>query len=96
MTITREDILKMANLSRLEFTPAEMEKFGKELDDIVGYVSSLAKVDTENVPPMTSVVQNAPTVERPDKATEENKREAYLESAPASEMGFYVVPKVIE
>lgn len=87
---------KLANLSRLTFTPEEKQKFQNELQDILGFISQLQEVNTDNVSPMASTVASAQTLEREDVVTEPNNREENLKSAPKSEMGFFVVPKVIE
>lgn len=53
MSLTREDVKKLADLARLEITDAEAYAAEKELDAILGYVDRLAEVDTTGVEPMT-------------------------------------------
>ena len=87
---------KLATLSRLSFTQSEKETLQSELGNILDFISQLQEVNTDGITPMASTVGAASTYERPDRVTEENHREDYLAVAPESEMGFYVVPKVIE
>ena len=82
---------KLATLSRLSFTQQEKETLQQELGNILDFISQLQEVNTDGVQPMASTVG-----ERPDAVTEENRRDEYLAVSPKSEMGFYVVPKVIE
>lgn len=87
---------KLATLSRLSFTQQEKETLQQELGNILDFISQLQEVNTDGVQPMASTVGAASTYERPDQVSEENRRDEYLAIAPKSEMGFYVVPKVIE
>ena len=87
---------KLATLSRLSFNQQEKETLQQELGNILDFISQLQEVDTDGVEPMSSTVGAASTYERPDEVTEENRRDEYLAVAPKSEMGFYVVPRVIE
>ena len=87
---------KLATLSRLEFTKDETTILQQELGSILDFISQLQEVSTDGVEPMTSVVSGMHAREREDKVTEENRRDEYLAVAPESEMGFYVVPRVVE
>ncbi len=95
MSLTPENIIKIAKLARIALTEDEVPHFHKELQNIIGMVEVLQEVDTENVPQMTSVSQAALPM-REDKVTEGNCIEAVLQNAPESEYGCFVVPKVIE
>lgn len=46
--LSRKDVLHVAKLAKLELTSAEEKKLEKELSEVVGYISQLKKVDTEN------------------------------------------------
>lgn len=87
---------KLARLSALDFNEEEKQTLAIEFDKIINFVSQLQKVNTENVEPMTSVVKNASTPEREDQPRQELLREDLQANAPATEMGFFVVPKVID
>lgn len=68
--LTKDDILKLARLSRLKLTDEEVENFAKEISAILGYVEMLDDVDTRGVEP-TYQVTGLTNVFRED---EENAR----------------------
>lgn len=90
------NIDKLAMLSRLSFTAEEKATFGPKLDKVMDFVNKVSSADTSGVQPFTSAEADASTPERPDIPTEPNLREAFQQNAPKAEMGFYVVPKVVE
>jgi aspartyl-tRNA(Asn)/glutamyl-tRNA(Gln) amidotransferase subunit C len=53
--LTREDVLKLAALSRLELTEAEIDEFRGELSEILRYVEQLQSVDIEGLQPTHQV-----------------------------------------
>ena len=53
--LTREDILKLARLARLELTEAEIEEYGQELSAILQYVEQLQSVDADDLKPTNQV-----------------------------------------
>lgn len=65
-TITREDVLKLAQLSRLGLNDEEVEEFSKELTEILKYVEQLGSVDIEGLEP-TSQVTGLTNVTRKDE-----------------------------
>jgi len=66
-----------------------------ELSGILDWVEQLMAVDTENVPPMTSVAAMTLPM-RDDVVTDGGDRDAALGNAPRAARGFYAVPKVVE
>lgn len=64
--LTREDVLKLAELSRLELTDEEIEKFSGEISKILEYVEQLQKVDVSGLEPTTQVA-GLTDVMRPDE-----------------------------
>ena len=63
-TVTRQDVLHMAQLSRLTVGEDEIDLFCRQLSDILGYMDILEKVDTSSVEPLYSPVVHAPTMRR--------------------------------
>lgn len=96
MALPKEQIQKLATLSRLKFEDAALTKFSAEFDNIITFVEKIQQANTSGVLPMTSTIPGAVTPQREDKVTESNRRDDYQKSAPATEMGFYVVPKIVE
>ena len=70
-------------------------KLIEELNNILGWVDELKKVDTEKIEPMLSVF-NESMVIRKDEVSSEISDELVLKNAPESKSGFFVVPKVVE
>lgn len=99
MTLTAQDIDRIANLARLELKP---EENGHLLDQINGFfniVEAMQAVDTTGVEPLphpVAVIQGVQLRLREDVVSEPNNREANQQSAPAVERGLFLVPKVIE
>lgn len=56
MKITREDVLRVAELAHLELSPQELDTYRGQLDEILNYVEKLKELDVTNVPPMAQVV----------------------------------------
>ena len=94
MALTREEVLKIAKLSKLSFEEKEIEKFQIELNDILGYIDMLNEVDTSKVQPLVyinDVVNNFREKEE-KKSLEITK---VLLNAPKSAENAIVVPKVV-
>lgn len=96
MTIDIKTVDHLAKLSRLRFSDDEKQTFLQELNTIIDFVSQLSEVNTDGVEPMAGTQVAASSPERQDTVTATDQREANMANAPKSEMGFFVVPKVIE
>lgn len=96
MSIEVKDIEKLSRLSSLEFSDSAKTEIANELGNILDFVSQLQEVNTDNVEPMASAVADASTPERADEVTEQIDVQKNQQNAPSSEMGFYVVPRVVE
>ena len=94
MAISREEVLHVSKLARLELSEAEVEKFTGQLGDILKYVSMLDELDTDNVPPMAHAFEIT-NVFREDKV-DAPRIDSIEEMAPEFEKGHFRVPKVIE
>ncbi|MBL3554993.1 MULTISPECIES: Asp-tRNA(Asn)/Glu-tRNA(Gln) amidotransferase subunit GatC [Marinobacter] len=95
MTISREDIEKVAVLARIRVDDEQVSELEKDLGNILDLVDQLSAADTDAVEPMAHPL-NAVQRLRPDEVTETNQREAFQAIAPATEKGLYLVPRVIE
>tara|TARA_R110000772_G_scaffold23717_4_gene63268 strand:+ start:689 stop:976 length:288 start_codon:yes stop_codon:yes gene_type:complete len=95
MSVDKETVKKIANLSRIAITEAEADALVPELNNILGWVEQLSEVDCSKVEPMTAVIPNKLRL-RDDVVTDGNVRDKVLANAPAAEHGFFGVPKVIE
>lgn len=95
--ITREDIQRSAYLARLGLREEEIEKTEKELENILGYIDRLQKVDTTNVPETSSPPAEASAF-RSDEviACPPEDRELILKNFPARQGDLLKVPAVFE
>ena len=94
-TLTTQDVLRIAELARLELSAGELELFTRQLGDILTYVEQIRALDTSGVAP-TSQVLNRP-VDRDDVPGPTLSRAELLGNAPdaAMEAGMFKVPRVI-
>jgi aspartyl-tRNA(Asn)/glutamyl-tRNA(Gln) amidotransferase subunit C len=95
MSLTTQDVEKVARLARLAATSAEIETARAQLSNIFGLIAEMQAVDTGGIAPMSHSQDLAQRL-REDKVTEINQREAFQAIAPQVEQGLYLVPKVIE
>lgn len=95
MSLSREDVTRIAELARLELTTDELDLFTRQLGDILTYVEQIRALDTTGVAP-TSQVLNRP-VERDDVPEPTLSRAQLMGNAPdaAVESGLFKVPRVI-
>ena len=99
MSLTPQDIARIANLARLELQPAESERMLTQINGFFGIVQAMQAVDTTGVQPMAHPVAAIEDVRlrlREDVVSEPDNRQANQQSAPAVERGLFLVPKVIE
>ena len=94
MSLTKEEVLKIAKLSKLSFEEAEIEKFQVELNDILKYIDMLNEVDTSKVEPLVYINEAINNFrEKEEKASIEIEK--VLLNAPESAENAIVVPKVV-
>jgi aspartyl-tRNA(Asn)/glutamyl-tRNA(Gln) amidotransferase subunit C len=94
MKITKNEVLYVAELARLNLDEASIEKFAGQIGNIMEYVDKLNEVDTEGIRP-TSHAISLTNVFREDEQKEHLEREQVLANAPEKEDGNFIVPKVV-
>lgn len=92
--VSKDDVKKIARLSRLEIQEAELDKFTGQMNQILDFIASLNRLDTANIEP-TSHANASGTAFREDEAVDSQVSELALEAAPEAEDHFFKVPKVI-
>lgn len=92
--IDTEEIQKLAELSKLQLSSAEIEELKKDLNQFLNHVEVLKTVDTEKISPTTQVL-NLKNVTRRDEKKESVDSNLILDIAPAHHNHFFVVPQVI-
>lgn len=95
MSVTKDDVRKVARLSRIAVPEEKLESLAGELTGIMGWIEQLNEVDIDGVEPMTSVVE-AKLPLRDDVVTDGGIQDQVLANAPKSDEGFFVVPKSVE
>ena len=96
MSLTRQDVEKIAHLARLLISEQEMPVYVTSLSAIVDFVDQLAKADTGAVAPMAHPLAGQTQRLRADEVTETDRHEEYQANAAAVQAGLYLVPRVIE
>jgi aspartyl-tRNA(Asn)/glutamyl-tRNA(Gln) amidotransferase subunit C len=97
--ISREDVLRVAELAYLDLSEAELETYRAQIDEILEYIGKLNELDTANVEPMAQVLsddQSADATLREDLIVPCAVAEDVLQHAPDPEPPYFRVPKVIE
>jgi aspartyl-tRNA(Asn)/glutamyl-tRNA(Gln) amidotransferase subunit C len=95
MSVTIKDVEHIARLARLEFSPAEKEKFTHQLNRILEYVGKLNELDTSNVEPLSHVIELENKM-REDVVKPGLSSEEALKNAPAKTDKFFKVPKTVK
>ena len=94
MAISIQDVEHVASLAKLSFTEEEKRKLASELNEILTYMEQLNSLDTENVEPLSHVIELG-NVFREDDLRPGLDREEALKNAPAKTEEFFRVPRVI-
>lgn len=90
------DVLKLAKLSKIQLTKAELDEFAQELSAILEYAEQLASVDTGDLEP-TVQVTGLTNVTRPDEIIDYGvSPDRLLKNAPAKQDGMIKVKRVLE
>ncbi len=95
MAISREDVDHVAYLARLGLGEEERERLRAELDQILGYMQVLQRLDTSAIPPTAQVIP-LHNVMRPDAPRPSLSTEEVFANAPAREEDYFRVAPVLE
>ena len=95
MTLSLEDVERIAHLARIEISAAEAVAVHAKLDAIFAMINELASIDTTGIVPM-SHAQDMTMPLREDRVTDADRHVEFQQLAPAVEDGLYLVPRVVE
>ena len=95
MSLSHDQIERIARLARIALDPAETDGVMRQLNRMLGLIDQMQAVDTSGVEPMSHALDLQQRL-REDAVTEIDRRQSYQAAAPAVEGGLYLVPKVIE
>jgi aspartyl-tRNA(Asn)/glutamyl-tRNA(Gln) amidotransferase subunit C len=93
--ITRQQAEKVAHLSRLDLSEAELDLFSGQLSAIVEYIQKLNELDTENVEPLAHCLP-VHNVFRDDVVRPSLDVEKALENAPDRVDDYFKVPQILD
>ena len=95
MSLTANDVKKIAHLARLGIEQQDIGSYTKDLSGMLDLMTQMSDLDTDGIEPMAHPMDQAQRL-RADAVTEQNHREKFQAIAPQVEAGLYLVPKVIE
>ena len=96
-SLSKKDILHIAQLSRLHLPEGKFDHLLKQFNDIVGYVEQLKKLDTTGIEPTTQVI-GTPGTGTPFRKDEPGacfSKETVVANAPDKQDQFFKVPRMI-
>lgn len=102
MTITEQEISRLAKLSGLSLNKEDKQKAQQDLNRILGLIAQLQSVDTTGVEPISHPLAARQDIslrlcdDQANPAQTTEQRDAVLQNAPASHEGLFLVPTVIE
>jgi len=95
MKLTLAEVEHIANLARLELTEAEKEQYRQQISAILEHVARLQELDTEGIPPTSSVLPDAGRL-RVDEPRHSLSVDDVLANAPEQKKSQFRVPPVLE
>lgn len=94
MKIDPDKALAIARLSRLEISPEQAAVLAGQMDDILGYMDKLNELDTSDVEPMYTPVEEG-AILRPDEVRKDYARQDILRNAPETDGEYFIVPRIV-
>ena len=95
MSLTADDVKKIAHLARLGIAEQDVEHYAKDLSGVLDLMTQMGNLDTVGVTPMAHPLDQSQRL-RQDVVTESDQRSLFQSIAPQTEAGLYLVPKVID
>ncbi len=100
MSLSLDEVRRIASLARLKLSPEEEARFAGQLSGILGYVEELKALDVSGVEPMTHALAAQGSDDAPALRADEVKpglgAEVAVAAAPAREGTYFKVPRIIE
>jgi len=95
MSLTANDVKKIAHLARLGIAEQDVEHYAKDLSGVLELMTQMGQLDTTGVTPMAHPLDQMQRL-REDAVTESDHRDHFQTITPQTEAGLYLVPKVID
>jgi aspartyl-tRNA(Asn)/glutamyl-tRNA(Gln) amidotransferase subunit C len=95
MSLTADEVKKIAYLARLGIDENDIEAYAKDLTNMLDLMTQMGETNTDNIQPMAHPMDQIQRL-RTDEISENNQREHFQSIAPQVEAGLYLVPKVLD
>ena len=95
MSIDKNQVKKVAKLSRISLDDKNLESLSNDLASILKFVEQLNKLDTYDVKPLNSIVDKS-LEPRKDQVNDGNVKQEILKNSPDKNEDFFILPKVVE
>ncbi len=95
MSLTSDDVKKIAHLARLNLSEADNALYAKQLSTILHFIEQMNQADTDSIDPIAHSLDLTQRL-RMDEISEIDQRDIFQSIAPRVEAGLYLVPKVID
>ena len=95
MPIDKNQVKKVAKLSRISLDNKQIDSLSKDLDSIITFVEKLNELDTDKIKTLNSVT-NKKLETRNDIVDDGKIKKEILKNSPEKNEDFFIVPKVVE
>ena len=95
MPIDKNQVKKVAKLSRISLDDSKLESLSKDLVSILNFVEQLNNLDTNEIKPLTSIIDKSLDT-RDDTVSEGQIKDQILKNSPEKNEDFFIVPKVVD
>jgi len=95
--ITRDTVVNVAKLAKLELAEQEIEKMTTDLNNVISYIDQLSEVDVKHVAPLENINEGVEkNVFRKDEVKDSLPVGEALKNAPKAADNYFLVPKVLQ
>tara|TARA_R110002111_G_scaffold168038_1_gene233833 strand:+ start:106766 stop:107056 length:291 start_codon:yes stop_codon:yes gene_type:complete len=94
VSLSEADVLKVASLSRLKLSAAEVTALGLQMGSVLKYIAMLDELDTDAIEPMAHAIEIS-NVFRDDELQTSLPREKALSNAPQTDGNYFLVPAIL-
>ena len=95
MPIDKSQVKKVAKLSRISLDDSKLESLSKDLVSILNFVEQLNKLDTNEIKPLTSIIDKSLDT-TDDTVSDGQIKDQILKNSPEKNEDFFIVPKVVD
>lgn len=95
MAIDKEELIHVAKLANLNLEDKEVEKYTKDMQEILDFINLVNDIDTSNIKEAIGTNSEQYNVFRKDEVVKYENRDKLLNNAPSKDEGMFQIPKVI-